>query len=454
VVTSKSTVETKNLRDEQQAQAIAVEAYLYLYPLVMMDVTRRQMTNVGTGEQVGFGPMNTFAHIRAFPPPEFKAVPFANFDTLYSSAWLDLTEQPMIVSAPDTNGRYYLLPMQDMWTDVVAVPGERTSGTEPGHFAVVPSGWQGDLPTEVARIDAPTAYVWIVGRTQTNGPDDYEAVHQIQDGFLITPLSRWGQAPQPVTVTIDPTVDMTTRPVDQIQGMSAGAYFAYAASLMTLHRPHVTDWSIVARMQRIGISPGETFAIESLDPTITAALNRAVEVGQQTMQAKVPTVGTIVNGWQVNAETMGVYGNSYLKRATVAMVGVGSNPPEDAIYPLTFADADGNPLNGEHDYVLHFDKDALPPVDAFWSLTLYDQDGFQVVNPLNRSALGDRDALLYNADGSLDLFVQTENPGGGREANWLPAPSGAIALFMRLYEPQPNVLDGRWEPPPVVRRVT
>jgi len=450
-VTSTSTSETSDLRDEQEAQAIAVEAYIYLYPLVMMDATRRQMTNVEAGQQVGFGPMNTFSHIRTFPPAEFKAVPWPNFDTLYSSAWLDLTEEPLIVSAPDTGGRYYLLPLEDMWTDVVAVPGKRTSGTDAGDFAVVPLGWQGELPTGVKRIDAPTPYVWVIGRTQTNGPDDYDAVHQVQDGFTITPLSRWGQMPQPVTATIDPTVDMTTRPVEQLNQMPAAAYFAYAAELMKLHPPHVTDWSILARMQRIGIEPGKSFDIETLDPAIKQALNRAVPAGQQAMRAKMATLGPLVNGWQVTADTMGVYGNYYLKRAALAMIGLGSNPPEDAIYPLTFVDADGKPLNGENDYVLHFDRHELPPVEAFWSVTVYDQEGFQVANPLNRSALGDRDALRYDPDGSLDLFIQHENPGPEREANWLPAPPGALALFMRLYAPKPEVLDGRWEPPAVLR---
>jgi hypothetical protein len=339
-----------------------------------------------------------------------------------------------------------------MWTDVVAVPGKRTTGTQAGHFAVASSDWREELPPGVRRIDAPTPYVWVLGRTQTNGPKDYAAVQQVQDGFTITPLSKWGQEPQPIQVTIDPTVDMTTRPVDQVNRMSAADYFEYAVTLMKLHPPHVTDWSIVARLQRVGIDPGKSFDIETLEPTIKEALNRAVPAGQQAMQAKVPTVGRLVNGWQVNAETMGVYGNDYLKRATVAMVGLGSNPPEDAIYPLTWADADGEPLTGENVYVLHFDSQELPPVDAFWSVTLYDQDGYQVSNPLNRSALGDRDALGYDADGSLDLFIQHESPGPEREANWLPAPTGALTLFMRLYVPKPEVLDGRWRPP-AVRRV-
>ena len=441
------------MRGHGETEAIAVEAYLYLYPLVMMDATRRQMTNAEAGQRIGFGPMNAFSHMRALPPVDFKAVPWPSFDTLYSVAWLDLTEEPFIISAPDTGGRYYLLPLQDMWTDVFAVPGKRTSGTQAGDFVVVPQDWQGELPEGVARIDAPTPHVWIIGRTQTNGPEDYAAVNHVQDGYAITPLSRWGQEPQPIKAAIDPSVDMTTPPLEQVNRMPAAAYFASAVALMKLHPPHVTDWSILARMKRIGIDASKDFDIEELDPAIQQALHRAVSAGQQAMKANVPNLGTPVNGWQVNADTMGVYGNSYLKRATLAMVGLGSNPPEDAIYPLTFVDGDGEPLNGENDYTLHFNAEEQPPVDAFWSVTVYDRDGFQVANPLNRCALGDRDPLRYNADGSLELFIQGENPGPEREPNWLPAPPGPLALFMRLYEPKSEVLDGRWGPP-AVRRVT
>jgi hypothetical protein len=227
----------------------------------------------------------------------------------------------------------------------------------------------------------------------------------------------------------------------------------FAVTLMKLHPSHVTDWSILARMKRIGIDASKDFDIEKHDPAIQQALHRAVPAGQRAMKSNMPNLGTPVNGWQVNADTMGVYGNSYLKRATLAMVGLGSNPPEDAIYPLTFVDGDGEPLNGENDYTLHFNAEEQPPVDAFWSVTVYDRDGFQVANPLNRCALGDRDPLQFNHDGSLDLFIQGENPGPEREPNWLPAPHGPLALFMRLYEPKSEVLDGRWGPP-AVRRVT
>ena len=434
------------------AEAIAVEAYLYVFPLVVMDVTRRQMTNSEGGERPGFGPMNTFSHMRTVPPVEFKAVPWPNSDTLYSLAWLDLAAEPVVVSAPDTDGRYYLLPVQDMWTDVFAVPGKRTTGTGAGQFAIAPPGWQGELPDGVRRIDAPTRVVWVMGRIQTNGPEDYPAVNQVQDGLAVTPLSQWGQEPQRIAVAIDPSIDMTTPPVEQVSRMPAADYFAHAAELMKINPPHLTDWSMLARIQRLGLKPGKTFDIQAVDPEVQEALEQAPAAGQQAMREKIAKLSPQVNGWQMPTETMGVYGNYYLKRAALAMIGLGSNPPEDAVYPLTFVDADGHVLNGENDYVLRFESHGLPPVDAFWSLTAYDTDGFQVANPLDRRALGDRDPLRYEVDGALELFIQNESPGPEREANWLPAPREPLALFLRLYEPKAEVLDGRWRPP-AVRRV-
>ena len=178
---------------EQEAHAIGVDAYLYFYPLVTMDVTRRQATNGGPALTPIQAPVDTFANVGAYPTADMKIVVRPNFDTLYSSAWLDLTKEPVIISVPDTHGRYYLLPMLDMWTDVFASPGWRTTGTQAGSFLVAPLGWTGSVPEGVSRIDAPTPYVWIIGRTKTDGPADYDAVHQIQAGLKITPLSQWGK---------------------------------------------------------------------------------------------------------------------------------------------------------------------------------------------------------------------------------------------------------------------
>jgi hypothetical protein len=433
----------------EEAAAIAQEAYIYLYPLILMDITRKQLANLDPNISFYGGPANAFTHVRAFPSADARIVVRPNFDTLYSSAWLDLTSGPVVVSHADTGGRYFLLPMLDMWTDVFASPGKRTSGTGAANFVLIPSGWSGNLPVGVERIDAPTPYVWIIGRTQTNGVKDYEAVHKVQDGYKITLLADWGKTPRKIEQKIDLAVDTKTEPLKQINEMPAVGYFNYGAELMKENRPHITDWSIIARMKRIGLEPGKDFGDGRVSADILA---RGAASGQKLMRDKLPTLARVINGWQMNTDTMGVYGNYYLKRAIVAMAGLGANQPDDAIYPINIADADGQPVMAENSYVLHFQKDELPPVGAFWSLTMYDAEGFQVANPINRFALGNRDPLKYNADGSLNLYIQNENPGSEMETNWLPAPKrGELGLTLRLYAPKPEVADGRWNPPAIKR---
>src|ERR1700751_5271622 len=241
VATPAALAQTAPAITEQEAHAIAVDAYVYFYSLMSMDITRQQSTNVEPGKGDFKGPMNTFVNVPEYPPADFKGVVRPNFDTLYSISWFDLTKEPVIVSVPDTGGRYYLLPMLDMWTDVFASPGWRTTGTGAGDFIIVPPGWRPDLrdrliekfnlPKETQRIDAPTPYVWIIDRTKTDGPQDYEAVHKIQAGYKITPLSQWGKAPEPAEVKIDPTIDMKTPPKLQVDTMEASKFFAYAAEL-------------------------------------------------------------------------------------------------------------------------------------------------------------------------------------------------------------------------------
>ena len=392
--------------------------------------------------------MNTFVNVPTYPTADMKVVVRPNFDTLYSVAWLDLTKEPMVVSVPDTNGRYYLLPMLDMWTDVFASPGWRTTGTQAGNFLITPPGWNGDTPSAMTRIDAPTPFVWIIGRTKTDGPQDYDAVHKIQAGYKITPFS---QNYSPPTVKIDPLVDMKTPPKVQVDTMAAEKYFAYAAELLKMIPPHITDQPMIARLKRIGFEPGKSFELDKANPAIRKALQDAPEDARQLMTWKVATLARVVNGWSMNTDTMGVYGNYYLKRAIVAQLGLGANVPEDAIYPLNLADESASPLDGANKYTLHFDKGDAPPASAFWSVTLYDAEGYQVANPLNRFAVSSWMPFKYNANGSLDLYFQNENPGPDKEANWLPAPKGAFNLTMRLYAPKSEALTGKWNPPAVTR---
>ena len=341
-----SPLAAETLTDEE-ARAIGVEAYVYLYPLITMDITRKQLTNVEPGKEFGKGPMNAFTNVPEYPPADFKGVVRPNFDTLYSIAYLDLTKEPMIVSVPDTGGRYYLLPMLDMWTDVFASPGWRTTGTQAGDFLIAPTDWRPDLhdrfidefklPQTIQRIQAPTPYVWIIGRIKTDGPADYGAVHKIQAGLKVTPLSEWGKPPKAPEAKIDPSVDMKTPPKAQVDAMPASTYFTYGADLLKLNPPHLTDEPMIARMKRIGIEARKSFDADKADPRVKRALEAAPETAQKLMEWKLKTLARVANGWSMNTDTMGVYGNYYLKRAIVAQFGLGANLPEDAIYPLISA---------------------------------------------------------------------------------------------------------------------
>ena len=444
---------------EQEAHAIGVDAYVYLYPLITMDITRKQLTNTDKG--FGRGPMNVFHNVPAYPPASDKSVVRTNYDTLYSITYLDLLKEPVVVSVPDTAGRFYILPMLDMWTDVFASAGSRTTGTQAANFLVTPPGWRPELrdrfidefklPKNTQRIDAPTPYVWIIGRTKTDGPADYEAVRKIQAGFNVTPLSDWGKTPRPVEFKVDPSVDMKTPPREQVDTMAVGRFFAYAAELMGQQPPHITDQPILAQMKKLGIEPGKPFDITKVDPIIAKGLDTAPEAGQKLMDWKLPTIARVVNGWSMNTDTMGVYGNYYLKRAIVTRLGLGANLPEDAIYPLNLADETGKPLDGSNKYTIHFDKGSTPPVNAFWSITMYDPEGNAYRNNLDRQAVSSWMPFVFNADGSLDVYFQNENPGKNKEANWLPSPKGGFNLTMRMYSPKAEALTGRWNPPPIVK---
>lgn len=444
-----------------EADTIAVDAYLYFYPIVTMDLTRRQLTSIPPGANAFGGTENWFTNVRTYPTADDKSVVRPNFDTLYSSTFLDLSEEPMVVSVPDTDGRYYLLPMLDMWTDVFASPGWRTTGTQAGNFLIAPPKWRPDLgddfaktlglPEGTQRIDAPTYRVWIIGRTKTDGPSDYAAVHAIQDGYKVTPLSKWGQAPAEPAFTPDPTVDLKTPPKLQIRDMAGKDYFAYAAKLLEVEPPHLTDQPIVARMKRLGLVPGQSFDVEAADPVVKAAIEAAPKTALALMDTMMPQISSTTNGWSMNIDTVGVYGNYYLKRAILTDVGLGANVPQDAIYPIALTDGDGEPLDGTNDYVLHFDASEIPPVDAFWSVTVYDNDGYQVANSLDRFALSSWMPLQKGPDGSLELYFQSASPGAEKEANWLPIPEGPFNVTMRLYAPRSDVLLGKWAPPPIAR---
>jgi len=431
-----------------EVEKIAKEAYIFGYPLVLMDVTR-QVGTACPSPTAACAPMNQFANMPTFPDHTFTDVVSPNADTLYSIAWLDLSKEPMVLSVPDTKGRYYLMPMLDAWTNVFASPGSRTSGTGKGDFAIIGPGFKGNLPAGLKKIESPTNLVWIIGRTQTNGKADYEAVHAIQKEYKLTPLSAWGKPyTPPGKVPVDAKVSKEP-PVKQVEEMSAQTFFSRFNALMKGNPPAAADAEVMKKFAAIGIAPGKKFSLEGFEPAAQSALEKGVQEAQKEIvaEAKKPQ-GKVVNGWSIQ-HNLGKYGTNYLYRAGIAWVGLGANLPVDAIYPMTRVDGEGKPLTGKNKYVMHFTKDQIPPVKAFWSLTLYNDKQAFVENPLNRYAIGDRDKLKFNADGSLDLYIQHESPGNDKESNWLPAPKDSFNLIMRLYWPKKPVLDGTWAPPPV-----
>jgi hypothetical protein len=439
--------------DPFDPEILSVEAYVYLYPLVLMDVTRKQMTNVEKWDAEKLAaPMNTLGHLREFPSPDFRTVVRPNFDTLYTSFWLDLTTEPVLLEIPDSKGRYFLMPALDMWTDVIAAPGWRTTGTRAATFAFCPPGWDGELPEGATRVDAPTPYLWVIGRTQTNGEKDYDAVHKFQNGMKLTPLSYWGLEWTPPTNRIDRRVNMDTPPMKQVRKMNGRQFFEYAAKLMKLHPPKATDFSQVARLARIGLVPGQSFDYRRLGASARRAIDAAPARALLHLRERTSELGYKVDGWQMLVDTMGSYGIEYDQRAAVALFGLGANQVADAVYPQLLTAADGKPLTGSERYVLHFEKDQLPPANAFWSITLYDENGFPVPNPTGRLSLSSWMDLKYDRDGSLDLFFQAQPPGKEKEANWLPTPAEGIwNLTMRIYAPRQQVLDGTWAPTPIRR---
>ncbi|RIX79057.1 DUF1254 domain-containing protein [Acidovorax cavernicola] len=433
---------------EEEAHAIGIEAYTYAYPMVVMELTRRVATNVAQpdGARVR-GPMNRFVHVPAYPDASFKDVVRPNADTLYSNIWYDVGESPLMLTLPDTGDRYHVIPFYDLWTDVFATLGTRTNGNGGGRFALVGPRWKGTLPEGVRAIVSPTDVGWIVGRIQTNGAADYAHVHTLQAGFEAASLSDGGKPPAPGRV--DPAMDMRP-PVEQVAALDAGAFFALFAELLKRNPPHAADGALLLRMERIGLVAGRSFSLAQAPEVVQRALERAAPDAYRRMLDRAPALRMVRNGWSFGSN-VGVYGNDYLARAFVAHSGLGALPREEALYPRSVCDSDGQPLSGAARYVLHFDKEQLPPADAFWSLSLYGPDQFFVDNALDRYAIGDRDALSFNADGSLDLYIQHASPGEDKTSNWLPAPAGPFSMNLRLYVPQAPALDGRWAPPVLQR---
>lgn len=440
---------------DKQAEAFAIDAYIYAYPLVTIDLTKEVLTNTEkpTLIPVPRAPLGQLVSLREYPTAAFRDVTAPNADTLYSFGFIDVAKEPYVLHIPPMkDNRYYLFPLLSGWSDVFAAPGTRTIGDKGADIIITGPKWDGILPNDLIHYKSPTALVWLLGRTYSSGsPEDLAAVHEIQDQYSLKPLSAYDKTYTPPVGKVDPNIDSKTPVRDQVNNLSGKAYFTRFANLLKTNPPHAQDQAIVETLAKIGIRPGDSFDYESLENPIKKAIDAAPKMAIEKIIAHEKESGKSVNGWRSNSP-IGRYGTDYLQRAFIAFFGLGANLQQDAIYPNTHTDSKGLPLEGKNQYVIHFKKGDTPPVNGFWSLTLYNEQFFFYDNPLNRYTLSKRDPLKFNEDGSLDLYVQHETPGKDKESNWLPAPEGKFNLLFRFYWPQESIINGQWAPPAVERK--
>lgn len=444
--------------EPEAARQIAIDAYVYGYSLVTTDITRLQMSNVAEPGLMS-APLGSFFNVRGYPPADYRGVSATNADTLYSMAWLDLSE-PQVFSHPEIKGRFFNFELVDLWMVVKHSVGTNTTGTAAATYLFTGPGWDGAVPEGMIHIAYPTRYLGVLGRTYAlDTPEDLAIVHALQDQYRVVPLSRWGKdftfvAP-PV---VDDGIEHREAPQKVILGLGLEGYFNWMTRLIPAAAvPAPEDAPILARMAEIGIVPGQKFELAKLDPDLQAALADVPQIVTDMLNEGWATLGTDRNGWRVTTSGA-IYGTDYLTRAIWASNGWPSQQTQVSVYPTTYVDSTGAKLDGTNGYTLTFAKGELPPVNemAFWSITMYQIDNglWFYPNPLNRLTLSTRNTFIYNDDGSLTLYFQNASPGADKEANWLPAPAAPFALTLRMYWPNqtpPSILDGSWAPPPVVR---
>ncbi len=424
--------------------AIAKDAYVYVAPLIYTDATR-MASSISD---------NIFSHQRVFPDYTFKKVVAPNNDTNYSLAFLNLEEEPIVIVTPDTKGRYIVTTFLDAWTNNFSLIGSRYLGTKSQKLFVTGPNWKGKIPKEFRHIASPTNLVWIIGRIQVNNKNDQQQnVSKLQDEFRLTTFSKWKNG-DTASLPYQKKIYYQLPSGQFKEGVAAGVktlpiadFFNYANALLTDNPPFATDSTIVQRIRKIGVGKGEKFSLSSFDSITQNVLNALT--GKIYQHLGRSAASGIAGNNAMREKGLGNFGTDYAFRFLVAVYGLGALPPEEAIYIDRKVDEQNISLNGENHYVVHFAKGELPPAKAFWSITLYNQDRYLSQNEIGRYAIGNRDALNFNADGSLDIYVGHERPSEEKLSNWLPAPDGSFYLITRIYVPQGRYLKDRntWQHP-------
>jgi hypothetical protein len=439
------------LESSNNPQDIATLAYIWGYPLVSVVRLVDYSSSPNVPAAPGRGPINTFSSFPSFPTSNFTDIVSINVDTLYSFGLLNLKKEPVVLQVPPISGRYYTLQFIDAYSNNFLYIGSRLNDTTGGTYLITGPNWKGEVPPSMKEIKSPTNTVDIGGRIFVNGTADVPNVNAIQAKLMLTPLSAFGRnttSPQPVTSETNASKQVPIGPQPSLIPTTGIKIFDEISKDMADNPPPVADSEVLAKFATIGIGPALTPS-DTKNDTIRAALENGIAEGEKIIDAQVQNLGMKVNGWLVNLDA-GNYGTNYLLRAGVAKFGLGANSPEEAVYPSTFTDNQGQKLTGTNNYLIHFDKGQTPPVNAFWSITLYNNKSYLAENPINRYSISQHtEGLKYNPDGSLDIYIQHASPGADKESNWLPSPSGEFNLVLREYNPQDAILKGEYQITPV-----
>lgn len=427
------------------AEHVGVLAYLYAYPIVDMTQQMHNETHIVGQEQLVFAPVNRFYRFPHLVTPEaqgnFRA---PNNDTLYFTAWFDVSEEPVVIHTPDTSGRYFTIAVTNQYAEVEHI-GRRTTGTAERYTALVPPGFDGTLPAGVQRMEVETPKGWLLGRMLVDGPADFDTAFALVEAVWMTELSNFSHDRVPETPVATTAEAMSI--------LDSPAFFeVFNRELQALPvRPG--EAALLEQFRRLGIGHGLDFDWNSLPESVREGLENALKSGREMVDASTARTVASHNGWMV-LDNIGRYGYSYLDRASVVAGGYG-NLPEESLYPAKVFDEEGRLLNGEFSYRLHFPAGQLPPVAGFWSLSVYRLKDFSLTsNAIERYSIGDRTpGLHYNEDGSLTLWLSHEAPTKPEQvSNWMPTPDEAFSVVMRLYEPRREVLDYSYQLP-VLERV-
>ncbi|MBB4307350.1 MULTISPECIES: DUF1254 domain-containing protein [Rhizobium] len=446
-----STARAQASATPEEARAIAKEAYIYGFPMVDSYRVQYQYFVDATNPEYK-APWNHLVNTLRVYTPADRAFPSPNSDTPYSWLGMDLRAEPMVLTMPVIDEkRYFTIQLIDGYTYIIDYIGSRTTGNGGGSYLIAGPGWKGETPAGVKKVfRSDTNLAWGVYRTQLFNPEDIDNVKKVQAGYKAEPLSAFLGQPAPPAASTNFIKPPTT------EEEKASLEFFNTLNFVLQFGPAIpSETELMARFAKIGIGAGKTFDASTLSPE----MKTAIEQGMADAWADLANLQkTEINTGKV---TMGdVFGtreflkNNYLYRMAGAVLGIGGNAKQEAMYPVYSVDATGQKLDGINKYTVHFASGELPPVNAFWSLTMYELPGsFLVANPIDRYLINSPmlPQLVKDADGGVTLYVQNESPGKDKEPNWLPAPKGPFIAFMRLYWPKEAALDGTWKQPPITK---